>query len=184
MDVQVCKCNINSNSNSGKHTRSGLRKEDKRGRKKGGLVDCWCSTGWSRFAQETRRNADIAMESPAVKNPDLLGCLVDFVSDKQFLFFATVSRSWRAAWGQRPTLTSFVTPDTSAFQLQHSFRRGLPLDRPAICAALARLGKLGPLQCARENGCQWDEATCSGAAAAGHLPMLAWARDNGCPWDA
>lgn len=51
------------------------------------------------------------------------------------------------------------------------------------CYKAAAGGHLEVLQCARVNGCPWDEDTCFGAAAGGHLAVLQWARENGCPWD-
>lgn len=143
-------------------------------------------------------------------NADALSCLVEFVAEKQFLFFATVSRSWREAWAKRPPLTSFVNPDSSVSQLRYSLRCGLPTDNVRVCNSLARLGKLEPLRFARQNGCvvnvdtsaeaagsghlptlkylrqsgcPWSTSTCSSAASRGRLDVLAWARNNGCPWD-
>ena len=143
-------------------------------------------------------------------NTDVLSCLVEFVAEKQFLFFAPVSRSWRTAWGKRPSSTSFVTQDSSVSQLRYSFLCGLPRDNIGVCNRLARLGKLEQLRFARQNGCvfnvetsseaassghlptlkylrqsgcPWSCGTCSSAAARGHLEVLVWARNNGCPWD-
>ncbi|CAM9976802.1 unnamed protein product, partial [Scytosiphon promiscuus] len=115
---------------------------------------------------------------------DILSGLTDFVSEKQFLFFALVCSSWRAAWGSRPTLTSRTSPDSTVAQLRNSFDCGLPTNRLAICKALALHGSLETLQYARERGCPWNEFTCCLAAARGHLRILQWLRENGCPWDA
>lgn len=113
---------------------------------------------------------------------DVLRCLVEFVPEKQFLFFAPVSSSWKAAWGLRSQLTSFVTPDLSPSQVRYSFACDLPRDHLAICNMLARLGDRECLQFAREYGCPWDEGTCDQAVEGGHLSVLRWARQNGCPW--
>lgn len=75
-------------------------------------------------------------------NTDILRCLVEHVPERQFLFFAPESSSWRAAWGRRSTLTCFVTPDSSVSQLRQSLECGLPRDHIAICEMLARLGKM------------------------------------------
>src|SRR5271154_365162 len=47
----------------------------------------------------------------------------------------------------------------------------------------ARVGWLGVLKWARENGAPWDWSTCSNAAHGGYLEVLKWARENGAPWD-
>lgn len=60
-------------------------------------------------------------------NMDIVRGLARFVPDKQFLFFAPVSRSWRDAWGERATVTSWVTPYTTPFQLQYRYRSQLLL---------------------------------------------------------
>lgn len=123
------------------------------------------------------------MENPAMTNEDIIGCLVEFVSKKQFLFFAPVSRTWVAAWGQRPTLTRFVTPDTSLSQMQYSFTCGEVVRGSGTCMRLAQYGKLQALQCARENDVPSDHRTCNFAARYGHLAVLKWARQSGCPWE-
>jgi hypothetical protein len=51
------------------------------------------------------------------------------------------------------------------------------------CRDAAENGHLNCLQCARENGCDWDIWVCTFAAARGHLNILQWARDNGYDWD-
>lgn len=126
-----------------------------------------------------------ARESAALTRLDVLGTLVQFVPEKQFLFFATVSRGWRSVWGQRPKTTSYATEDSSLSQLRYSFDHGLPRDRVGVCSAIARLGNLELLKWAREQGCPWDSSTCSAAARSGNLGMLQWLREdeNDCPWD-
>lgn len=86
------------------------------------------------------------MESPAMTSQDMLGWLLEFVSEEQFLFFAPVSSSWKAAWGQRPTLTRFLTEDTSLSQLRQSYIYGRPLNDRGICRRLAGFGKLDVLE--------------------------------------
>lgn len=114
---------------------------------------------------------------------DIIRNVADFVNGRQFLFFALVSKDWRDAWGQRPKLTSYVTADSSEGQLLYSFECGLPRDQVAVCTAIARIGQLELLKCAREKGCPWDRRTCGGAAKGGHLETLIWLRENGCLWD-
>ena len=58
-------------------------------------------------------------------NVDIVRCLARFVPDKQFLFFAPVSRSWKDAWGERATVTSWITPHTTPFQLQYRYEPAL-----------------------------------------------------------
>ncbi|CAM9450385.1 unnamed protein product [Pylaiella littoralis] len=98
------------------------------------------------------KRARMARESSAMTNMDILASLLQFVPDKRFLFFASVSRSWRKAWGKRGTLTAHVSPDSSVAQLQFSFEIGLPRCRQKLCASIAGFDKLELLQCAREHG--------------------------------
>lgn len=70
----------------------------------------------------------------------LRSSLVSFVPDKQFLFFAPVCRDWRAAWGQRSTLTNFVSSESTIAQVRYSLECGLPRDEYMMCEALARDG--------------------------------------------
>ena len=50
------------------------------------------------------------------------------------------------------------------------------------CAAAARMGHVGRLKYAHENGCAWDERACFEAAWGGHLECLQYLHENGCPW--
>lgn len=97
------------------------------------------------------------------------------------MFFAGVSRGWRSAWGQRPTVTSYVTKDSSPSLLRYSLESGLPRDRAGVCSAIALLGDLELLKCAREEGCPWDKETCLLAAKGGFVEVLNYAYENGCP---
>lgn len=92
------------------------------------------------FSRGARRKTSHTGSLP-LDSRDIVGVLVRFVPEKQFLFFAPVSRSWRAAWGRRSTVTAFVTQDSSVPQLRVSVQCGLPPYRIATCTALARLGK-------------------------------------------
>lgn len=122
---------------------------------------------------------EIPMENAAIANVDILCYLVQFVDDTQFLFVAPISRAWRTAWGERATVTSCITPCTSV----SSFEHGLPRIRCGVCNAIAGLGSLELLKCARQQGFPWSKATCALAAKGGHLEVLQWDRENGCPWD-
>lgn len=94
---------------------------------------------------------------------DILSYLAGFVDSNGLLFFTSVSRDWRRAWGyQRPTATAVLTANTSVSQLLCSVKCGL--DRTAaVCGSIAELGKLDLLECAKENGFPWDETTSSSA---------------------
>eukprot|EP00752_Nemacystus_decipiens_P005861 g5295.t1 len=107
------------------------------------------------------------MANPITQS-DIIDCLVHFVDDEQHLFFAGVSRGWRSAWGERPPYTRAVTVHTTLPQLRQCFECGQPLEAN-VCRAIAALGKLTLLQCARASGCPWDADTCSQAAKNGHL---------------
>ena len=103
-----------------------------------------------------------SMNNGVMTNVDILRSLSLFVGDKQFLFFAPVSRGWRNAWGQRPTVTSCVSRDSSVSQLQYSFDCGLPRTRAGACpqrrANTTQPG--GPM--AGTRACYWATATLAG----------------------
>lgn len=127
--------------------------------------------------------SSIGQGRPAISNVDILRLLVQFVDEDQFFFFAPVSRAWRTAWEPRPTVTSWVTSDSSVSQLRESFECGLPRDNVHLCTAIVRLGNLELLQHARAAGCPWDPATCiSLAGSTGNLGIVDWAWQNGCSW--
>lgn len=153
-------------------------------------------------------------ELSAMTNPVVLRSLAQFVPATQFLFFAPVCQRWRAAWGERPALTSHVSPDSTLSQLRYSLECGLPRGHSVdLCTALARLGKLdlvrysnargyhyhwnsrttetlaraGDLKLLKmvvRNGCEWSEKTTAAAARGGHVTLLRWALSHGCPFDA
>lgn len=104
-----------------------------------------------------------------MNNEDILSYVVEFFGDKQYLFFAKVSKSWNNAWGQRPKVTSYATPQSSVSQLLQSFECGLlAQSQLALCRSVARVGSLALLQWARKKGCPWDESTCTVAAGTNH----------------
>lgn len=126
-------------------------------------------------------NQEAIPDNAAMGNADITFYLSKFVDDKQYLFFASVSRGWRAAWGKRPTATAALTADTSASQLSLSFECGLRRN-VAVCSTVARLGRLDLLQSARAKNCPWNEETCFAAAERGYLHVLEYARSHGCRW--
>lgn len=105
--------------------------------------------------------------------------------DNQYIFFVSVCRMWRNIWprhhGSRK-VTRAVTVDTTVSQLQFSIDWDLPRT-PKVCTAIAKLGRLDLLQCARQNGLPWDKSTCSAAARGGHYDVLTWAWMHACPFD-
>jgi len=118
------------------------------------------------------------------KNVDVLSHVVEFIHDEGYLFFASVCRGWKNAWGQRPTKTRALRPSTSVSQLACSFECGL--GRTAIiCTCAISMGRLDLLRCAMANGCPWEGDVCRLAAEAGDLECLQWARrTRNAPWDA
>ena len=84
---------------------------------------------------------EATMEHSTMANLDIMRNLVQFIDAKQYLFFASVSRTWNKAWGRRPAITSYATSDTSVSQLVHNFKCGLPRT-DQICAAIARMGDM------------------------------------------
>lgn len=112
--------------------------------------------------------ANLRMQTSAVTNIDIVRTLSELVGYNQFMFVAPVSKVWKRAWGQRPAVTTCVTPDTTVSQLHDSFACGLPRDRVELCAAIARLGNLELLKYAREFKCPWDESTSQAAARHAH----------------
>ncbi|CAM9422068.1 unnamed protein product, partial [Hapterophycus canaliculatus] len=143
-----------------------------------------------------RRAERPPMESPAVTHMDILGTLLLFVPEKQFLFFAPVSRSWRDAWHglqqprggrrrRRGTSTARVTRHTSAHQWRYSLANGLRAEGVDWCTAAARVGNLALVKWLRggKKRHPWGPVTCAAAAGGGHLAVLRWLRENGCPWD-
>lgn len=135
-----------------------------------------------KMIQVSLRNGP-GMCNPVAACADITSYLAGFVHDKQHLYFASVSRGWRNAWGQeRPKVTAAVTADTSVSELLFSIECGAGRTGKR-CTAMAELRRLDLLQCARSNGFPWGRFTCAKAAEGGHLDVLAWMRSNGCPWD-
>ncbi|CAM9945760.1 unnamed protein product, partial [Hapterophycus canaliculatus] len=120
-------------------------------------------------------------DNPFDTKVDIVSCLADYVQDEDHLFFASVSTLWNEAWGQRPRVTQAITNHTTVTQLSWSFACGLPL-RAEVCQAVAGLGRVDLLECARLHRCTWGRSTCIAAAANGHLGALQYARAYGCSW--
>lgn len=140
-------------------------------------------------------------------NRDVISLLAKLLSD-QYVFFASVSRDWRNAWGDLPKLTQAVTADTSVSQLHWSFFVGLK-KVGVISERIVEHCGVDILQCASYHGCvltfpacvkavaleriemiawalndDWSlrDHLCSAAATAGSLRILKWARAKGCSW--
>lgn len=120
------------------------------------------------------------MENPLATKADIVSHLLALVDSNQYLFFASVSRAWKHAWGRRPTSTQAITA-TSVSQLLCGFECSLRRTT-AVCDAAARLGRLDLLQVARASACPWGASTMRWAAWGGHLGVCQWAKDAGCPW--
>lgn len=140
-----------------------------------------CCT-YLHFQNACTTNATV-VERPAMSGRDVISTMLQFVPEGQFLFVAPVSRTWREGWGKRPTVTRWITQDSTRSQLLYSFRCGLSWGNTELCSALAKHGKVELLQYARTQGCRWDERACSHAAGGGHIDTLQCARGNDCPWD-
>lgn len=123
-------------------------------------------------------------ECTPMGNLDIICTFLQFVGEGQFVFCAPVSTNWKKGWGNHPTVTRWITADSSMSQLLYGFKCGLPRDLPELCRALASCCKVELLECAREHGCPWDERPCRFAAAGENLTTLQWARENDSPWDA
>lgn len=104
--------------------------------------------------------------NPISTNADIMSHLTELVDEGQYLFFTSVCRGWRHAWGHRSTQTKAVTAETSVPRLIRSFEYGLGRTS-TICDAIAKIGRLDLLQCARAHslvplgrehlrfGCSW-----------------------------
>ncbi|CAM9115753.1 unnamed protein product [Ectocarpus sp. 8 AP-2014] len=144
-------------------------------------------------------------------NPDTLSHVLSYC-DNAYLYVATVSKTWRHAYGQRqntsvhqavasvsrvasilPTLKLNVPMNNAAFY--HASKNGnvcvldrlLANERPvalyACTAGAVAGGHLRALEWAFSNGFVLDSFVCHSAASTGNLQMLEWAVDKGCPWD-
>ena len=122
---------------------------------------------------------------PLVDDHDVLLHLVPFLAKHAgYLFFGSVAKSWRDAWGSHPKLTHMDEVVESASRLEWASRAPNWVWDVTICRRSAAGGHLGALKYARSQGCPWDEQTCTEAAASGNLSILRWAKHNGCPWNA
>lgn len=119
--------------------------------------------------------------NPFGENTDIISHLAAFVDAKDFLFFASVCKRWKNAWGERPTHTMALTPATSVSQLSYSFECGLGRTT-AVCDTCIAMGRLDLLRCAMANNCPWLGDVCRLAAETGDLETLQWARTRNYPW--
>lgn len=149
------------------------------------LSRAWSCRPWRTTAATTAVAAPVVEhafepELPAAIGPDILSQMAGFVGDKQYLFFAPVSKDWRSAWGGRPTVTSYATPHTSLSQLRWSLECGLKKDKGVlngrVLASLARTGDLELIEVAHKKlGCRVLSNFFIVAAECGHLDILIWA---------
>lgn len=73
-----------------------------------------CCASAHRFkVQEKIKTGAKVVKNPALDSFDVICTFLQFVPEKQFLFFAPVSKAWRRGWGKRPAVTNWVTADTS-----------------------------------------------------------------------
>ena len=62
------------------------------------------------------------MEHFTMANLDMIRNLVQFIDAKQYLFFATVSRTWNKAWGGRPAITSVAGIEIASARCDNEYR--------------------------------------------------------------
>lgn len=124
------------------------------------------------------------MDNPLVEKEDVVSHMSEFVGEDEHLFFILVCRVWHDKWSlhHNHTVTRAVTADTTVSQLQFSIDHAL-CRTTKVCKAIAELGRLDLLKCARQNGLPWDKGTCSAAASGGHYDVLTWAWVHSCPFD-
>ncbi|CAM9268321.1 unnamed protein product [Ectocarpus fasciculatus] len=145
------------------------------------LSRAWSWSPWGTTAAEASVVEDVfESDLPAAIGPDILSQMAEFVGDKQYLFFAPVSKDWRSAWGGRPTVTSYATPHTSLSQLRWSLDCGLNkengMQNGLVLTLLARTGDLQLLEVAHKKlGCPLMFQFFFVAAGCGHLDVLIWA---------
>lgn len=135
---------------------------------------------------------DSQIDHPLQGNIDIIGCVLAYCHPKDFLFLASVSKSWKLVWrvSGRSTWTSvFVAVmtrgRTEQILDQRSFHRAAAF-QGGIFRVAAHSGNLGGLQAASEKlSLGWTspgvmEGVTDVAAAGGHLEILRWARAQGC----
>ena len=114
----------------------------------------------------------------------LLGNIMDFVGDHEYVFVAGVNQQFRRLYEERfDTFTSFQASVTSISRAKMISKQGIDIWNERACEYAALVGKLDVLKWARKHGCHWTSSTCSRAATNGHLNVLRWAFWNGCEWD-
>lgn len=119
---------------------------------------------------------------------DIIAHVIQFVECENFLFIATVSRTWRSVWGKRAKNTSRRVVVQSASRLAW-VRKEIGREDTKMCAVAAEGGNVDALKMCRKNGYQWDATTCERAARKGHINILrscreSTSRSKRCPWNA
>ena len=70
--------------------------------------------------------------STMANNLDIIRNLVQFIDAKQYLFFATVSKTWNKAWGGRPAITSVAGIEIASERHDKKYR-GVPRTTVLLC---------------------------------------------------
>lgn len=163
------------------------------------------SAGSSAAGATVDSDAGLSQQrNPLAHNRDVLRHIKLFASrNSDFLFFAGVSRQWKAAWEDAPSnggpngdddadgngQNAPSTKQTTVGAALQSVSRlawakdcGCPWNKMTSMQA-ASGGNIIVLQWARDRGCPVDENVCAAAAVAGHLEVLQWLRTVECPWD-
>lgn len=138
--------------------------------------------------------------SPSNKNDDddeappraavtIISKVAEFAQPRSYLFFGSVSRSWRDGWesSKRPKVTSYVTPGTFATSPTTAAGDGSsPTATPTPAAAAAAATTTTTAQLLRysfENGLPRNRVgVCEALARTGNLDLLKLAREMGCPF--
>lgn len=143
-------------------------------------------------------------------NDDVLSHITEFM-EEEYVVFASVSTSWKLAWGDKPKITRALEVGTTIKQLSVALEYGLGKTSyvVSICSRMGRIdllelcqkydfhsdcfflvsyiaasqGDFELLKWCKMNNYPWDANICAICAFKGNLEMLKWARENGCPWD-
>lgn len=109
---------------------------------------------------------------------DVLSHISQFV-DEQYIPFASISRSWKHAWGDKPKLSRAIEVGMPVKQLSLALDYGLSKTRYVV-SICARMGRIDLLECCKENG--FDSYTffdlASIASSLGDMNLLKWTINN------
>lgn len=117
-----------------------------------------------------------------MENPDILRIITPYVGDQDYICVATLSRSWREAWGDKPRTSCVIghgtTPGRLSLAFENYVEKTLKLTRQVV-----KIGRLDLLKICRSNGCPWNKQVFSDAARSGNLEIIKYLKENGCPCD-